>query len=116
MDTKLATSQIRLREWAALIQDCKSSGLKVNEYCRQHSISRDSYYFWLRKVRTAALEQIGFVELPVPEGQTDITAELPVPSFTTQMIIQVGNLELDINENTPSELLSRVLKVIQNAE
>lgn len=29
MNTKLATTQIRITEWAAIIKDCKSSGLKV---------------------------------------------------------------------------------------
>lgn len=38
MNTKLATTQIRLTEWASIIKDCKSSGLKVDEYCRQHDI------------------------------------------------------------------------------
>ena len=52
MNTKLATTQIRITEWAAIIKDCKSSGLKVDEYCQQHDISRDAYYYWLRKVKT----------------------------------------------------------------
>ncbi len=33
MNTKLATSQIRLKNWAAIIQDHKQSGLSVNDYC-----------------------------------------------------------------------------------
>lgn len=32
MNTKLATRQIRLNEWAAVIKDCKASGLKVDTY------------------------------------------------------------------------------------
>lgn len=45
MNTKLATRQIRLNEWAAVIKDCKASGLKVDTYCEQHGISRDAYYY-----------------------------------------------------------------------
>ena len=40
MNTKLATSQIRLNEWAAIIKDCKSSGQKVDIYCEQHGCIR----------------------------------------------------------------------------
>ena len=48
MNTKLATTQIRITEWAAIIKDCKSSGMKVDDYWQQHDISRDTYYYWLR--------------------------------------------------------------------
>ena len=38
-----------------------------DDYCRQHDISRDAYYYWLRKVKEKALLQVGFVEVPVME-------------------------------------------------
>ncbi len=46
IDTKLATIQIRTKQWASIIQDCRSSGLKVDDYCgqpvRQSLFSSDS--------------------------------------------------------------------------
>ena len=113
MNTKLATTQIRLNEWAAVIKDCKSSGLKVDEYCQQNNLSRDAYYYWLRKVKTAALQQAGFVELTAAESGSCRVAST---FFTAQMTIKAGNLELGISNETPSELLSRVLEVIQRAQ
>lgn len=111
MNTKIATAQIRIAEWAAIIKDCKSSGMKVDDYCQQHDISRDAYYYWLRKVKTAALQQAGFVELPMSENK-------PVPNtdFTAQMVIKAGRNEISINNDTPTELISRVLEVIRHAQ
>ena len=63
MDTKLATIPIRTKQWASIIQDCRSSGLKVDDYCEQYSLSRNAYYYWQRKVKEAALSQAGFVEI-----------------------------------------------------
>ena len=45
-------------------QRCKASGQKVDLYREQHGLSRDAYYYWLRKVKEVALKQAGFVELP----------------------------------------------------
>lgn len=45
-------------------------------YCEQHGLSRDAYYYWLRKVKEAALKQAGFVGLPA------LTSEQP-PAKTT---------------------------------
>lgn len=61
MNTKLATSQIRLKNWATIIQDRKESGLSVNDYCSQHQLSRDAYYYWLRKIKENLLVESGFV-------------------------------------------------------
>ena len=60
MNTKLATSRMRTGQWADIIKDCKESGLKVDDYCAQHSLSRNAYFYWLRKVKEAALTQSGF--------------------------------------------------------
>ena len=111
MNTKLATTQIRMTEWAAIIKDCKSSGMKVDDYCQLHDISRDAYYYWLRKVKTTALRQAGFVELPLPEVK-------PVPGtdFTTQLVIKAAENEIRINNDTPAELITRVLDVIRHAQ
>ena len=111
MNTKLATRQIRLNEWAAIIKDCKASGQKVDIYCEQHGLSRDAYYYWLRKVKTTALRQAGFVELPLPEVK-------PVPGtdFTTQLVIKAAGNEICINNDTPAELITRVLDVIRHAQ
>ena len=111
MNTKLATTQIRITEWAAIIKDCKSSGLKVDEYCQQHDISRDAYYYWLRKVKTAALQQADFVELPVPEVKS-----VPAAVFAAQMVIKAAGNEISINNDTPTELISRILEVIHHAQ
>ena len=109
MNTKLATRQIRLNEWAGIIKECRSNGLKIDDYCKQHNISRNRYFYWLRRVKEAALSQAGFVEMPslntVPEAS----------SFNTQMIIKTEGAELCINNDTSSELLSRVLGVLGHA-
>ena len=63
MNTKLATSRMRTGQWADIIKDCKESGLKVDDYCAQHGLSRNAYFYWLRKVKEAALTQSGFVEV-----------------------------------------------------
>ena len=44
----------KLQEWAARIQDCRSSGLSVRAWCRQEEINVTTYYRWERELLTAA--------------------------------------------------------------
>ena len=49
MNTKLATSRMRTGQWADIIKDCKENGLKVDDYCAQHGLSGNSYFFCKKK-------------------------------------------------------------------
>ena len=118
MNAKLATRQIRLNEWAVIIKDCKASGQKVDIYCEQYGLSRDAYYYWLRKVKEAALKQAGFVELStlISEQTPFKIMEKGASAFETQMIIKINEIEICVNENSSSELVSRTLEIIRHAQ
>ena len=114
MNTQLATSQIRMQNWVSIIQDQKSSGLTINEYCREHQISRNAYFYWLRKIRRTALESSGcsFTEVPI----SDVWQETASPPFSPQMTIQIGKSLISVNGNTPKSLLSMVCEVLSDAQ
>ena len=38
MNTKLATAQIRVKNWTAIIQDRNQSGLSVKDYCLRKAV------------------------------------------------------------------------------
>ena len=40
MDTKAATTQIRIQQWAEIIQDRSASGLTVDDYCESHGLQK----------------------------------------------------------------------------
>ena len=70
--TSLVAQQTRLSEWADLIRDCQNrpQGMKIDEWCQLHDITKASYYWRRRKVREAYLETAEqtqtFVELIIP--------------------------------------------------
>ena len=119
MDTKLATTQIRIQQWAAVIHDRQESGLKVDDYCKQHGLSRNAYYYWLRKVKESALTQTGFVEIQsvitAPEAGSK-TPQDESTSFIPQMLVSVNGMSLGIRQDTPMDLFARVIGAIRHAE
>ena len=82
MNTKLATSRMRIGQWADIIKDCKESGLKVDDYCAQHGLSGNAYFYWLRKVKEAALTQSGFVEV---QQQVEVSSCYSSPKLTASV-------------------------------
>ena len=66
--------RVKLQEWAARIQDCRSSGLSVRAWCRQEEINAATYYRWERELLALAetepcssVSVVRFAELPAPK-------------------------------------------------
>ena len=70
--TSLVAQQTRLSEWAKQIKKCQNclQGMKNNEWCQMHGITKANYYWRLRKVREAFLRATDiapiFVGLSLP--------------------------------------------------
>ncbi len=79
--TSLIAQQVRIRQWAEQIRECQSrpKGMDVETWCAQNDLTKANYYYRLRRVREACLEQVqdaagtAFVELPAPN--TDLSEQ-----------------------------------------
>ena len=50
--------QVRLSQWSAMVQEREDSGLNVKAFCKQVGIATKTYYYRLRRLREAAVEQV----------------------------------------------------------
>lgn len=75
--TSLVARQYRLHEWAAQIAECNNrpSNLTVKEWCSQHHITVADYYYRLRQVRKACLENLP-AESPTSQSVIPLPSEL----------------------------------------
>lgn len=112
MDTKLATKQFRINQWMAIIQDRIDSGMKVDDYCNEHHLSKNAYYYWLKKIREQAIESAGvqFADIsPMTSGNVSSGAV-----FVAAVSVDVNGMTVNVNESTPVHLLKRVLEVVKD--
>lgn len=116
MNTRLATTNIRIQQWTAVFKAKAKSGLTVDEYCEQNGISRNAYYYWLRRTRNAALEhtQTTFVELNVPTDEAALQPSSMVHSFIPQLTIEKNGFVISLNSRTPKELLILALEAVSH--
>lgn len=58
--TTTVARQYRLQEWASQISECqrRPQNLTVKDWCIQHQITVANYYYRLRQVREACLEEM----------------------------------------------------------
>ena len=53
----LVKKNIRLQEWNRQIEEQKSSGLNVQDWCTQNGVNPKTYYYHLRRVREELLKE-----------------------------------------------------------
>ena len=110
---QVAKQQIRSSDWAQIIQNRNSSGLTISEYCSQMGISETAYYYWLRKLRRAALSSGGIelVEIKEPSSPVLPYVQPQNGGFSAEAIISVGTLSISVNRNTPRDLIQSLMEV-----
>ena len=96
-----------------MVQECISSGLKVKDWCLQNNISKDSYYYWLRKLREAACDSIETSFVRVPDQCIPSSFH---PSFSTELTISIGSITINVNSSTPQCLIESTIQAVTNVK
>lgn len=107
------THSVRLTRWNEIFNDREDSGLTIDEYCRQNNLSKNAYYYWLRKCRENTLSECenAFVELEAPSfKEGSLTKE-----FHPQAIIEINGARISVSEKISQSLLSMIVEVTRNA-
>ena len=102
-DVLAVRNEYRLREWTQIHQRCKESGLSNREYCRQNGISEKTFYYWLRKLREAAIDkQPELVALPEGDRSAD-----------DMIYIRFGAAVLELPAKTDAGAIASLLQALQ---
>ena len=119
-EISLIAQQVRLRQWAEQIRDCKNrpEGMDVATWCEQHNITKANYYYRLKRVRQMCLEQMtdsvqpAFVELRKPREKSERSAtEVPM-----MRIRNAQGLSAEIFSSVTPELLNCLVEAFGHAE
>ena len=119
MNTTQIVHQTNLNKWADIIRGQQSSSLTVKDWCSQHQVSKDQFYYWKRKLKDK------FVESQLPDI-ISISSQISEPCCTScttdttvttpsSVIISINGISIEITENTSELLLAKVIKVVRNA-
>ena len=105
--------RVKLQEWSARIQDCRSSGLSVRAWCKQEGVNATTYYRWERELLT------GVRRNGTPPSTAVTFAELPAPMQVSRNIaercatLHIGKASLDIYPGCNAEQLRLLVELLR---
>jgi hypothetical protein len=120
LNTRAVTHKYRLNKWTEIISECRNSGQTVSVWCAEHDINPKSYYYWLKKVRSAACEALSPINsensliVPIDISTQTIHSNADIKSMSSDIIIRIGSLTLELSNNASAALIENALRAIQN--
>jgi putative transposase len=116
MNTHKIAKEYRLSKWAQIIQARNESGKSVKEFCKEAGISKNAYFYWQRKLREAACEELTSKDKStgiVPNGWVKLN---PVkPQYADEgILIDINGCNITVKGNTDLELLRSVCNVLRS--
>lgn len=124
-----STHDIRRANWLSIVNQCQArpESISVRQWLADNGIKEKAYYYWLRKFRKEAYNQmqvpaavqtteVSFAEIPVP-----VEARLANPSArscktsTPVAIIKRNDLTIELSNDISDGLLSRLLLEVSHA-
>jgi Transposase. len=115
MDTRKMASEYRLAEWGRLLGERREQGQSIKDFCESVGISRNTYFYWQRKLRMAATSlqehPSGAAAAIVPRGW--IRMEAAVDSMATSIAVEVNGCQINVTAATDPELLRQVCRMLK---
>lgn len=119
------TYQMRLNNWAALINECNSSNMTKKEWCVANNINEKQLYYWQRRVRMQLVQNLDtatlapkFVEVPVQTETIPTKVEqesIHLTQTNSDAVLHIKDFTLEINNTISPGLLSLLIEAITHA-
>lgn len=102
----VVNQQQKLSEWAERVSACRSSGMTVQDWCREQGIGAQTYYRWQRRLYELVQEQRGgeFTEITPPRR----------PANAVAVTVQVGGLEVAVHNGADAETVAAVMRAVKS--
>ena len=128
MNTRYIAKEYRLAHWAQIITEQKESGMTVRAYCEEAGLHENSYYYWQKKLRTAAIEELStttgerslqcesiqeivptMARINIPKG---IGSDITDTGNNGHVSIEMFGIKLSASKDYPVSKLSELLRVV----
>lgn len=121
-----STHDVRRANWLSIVKQCQSrpSDISVRQWLAENDIKEKAYYYWLRKFRKEAYDQM---QLPAAATKAEITfaeVTMPVPAADLETPVQktsscspvaaikCNGLTLELSNDISEVLLNRLLQEV----
>lgn len=120
MKPREVATKFKMSHWAGIIRECKESGLSIRAFCENAGFHENRYYYWQKKLREMACEELALTEPSSFGLPKTLFAEVTLPSPPSigqvahitgnQVNIEVQGIRITAGSEYPVGKLSELLR------
>ena len=120
VDTRKIAKELRLSHWAQIIREKNQRGLSAAAFCKEIGISKNTYFYWQKKIREAMCEELLAqqpIESTTETSQTWAVCEVsPQTSSANEPVlpIEINGCRILASADISLELLAKTCKVLMS--
>ena len=109
-----AKHEANLAIWRERVRECRNSGLRIYEWCKQNGLNEKTYYKWQREIwdqenekreiEPVKQEEIQFSEVP--------NIYLEPEKKKASVSIEKNGWKIELQNNANPELVSRIIQTV----
>lgn len=135
MNANQKIHQANLARWAVRFKEQADSGLTVKDWCDANSFTIHTYNYWKHLFKEEYVDAVMPDIVPIAPLQTTPVSSLPSiagfhsrpqtlsgeshnscePNNTNLIRITIGDIRIEISEDTASETICRIIKAVRYA-
>jgi transposase-like protein len=125
INTREIAEEYRLTHWAGIMRSRTERGLTVKAFCEQEGFHENVYYYWQKRLREAACEQLstlqvgqtkltpfGFTEVKL-EPATGLKSQTIASTRPSQIRIEFAGARISTDSSYPLENLAALLRELR---
>lgn len=118
------THNVRRTNWLNIITECQQrpADVTAKQWLADNGIKEKAYYYWLRKFRREAGEQMNLPAITAPAELTFAEISIPVSTPTKSVessnavaVIRTGSITLEVSNDISEPLLRVLLQEVTHA-
>lgn len=118
------THNVRRTNWQGIITECQQrpADVTAKQWLADNGIKEKSYYYWLRKFRREAGEQMNLPAITAPAELTFAEISIPVSTPTKSVessnavaVIRTDSITLEVSNDISEPLLRVLLQEVTHA-
>ena len=120
------THEMRLANWKSIIEQCQSrpEGMSAKQWLRDNEIPEKQYYYWLRKLRKLAYEEVHAQDFApaAPASQLPAVSFAEIPAETvlasepeSAITIKTKKSTIQISSSVSESLMIKLVKAVAHA-
>jgi len=122
VDMAEIAEEYRLSHWAEIVREREESGLTIREFCKNAGFHENRYFYWQKKLRKAACEELGLIQGKTTSMTPAVFAEVKLPAqhamapivsiHNTNISVEAAGVRLTAGSDYPIAKVAELLRMV----